>query len=825
MSSHQVPLTRGWSLWRWVWLRGAGLPADLLGPLASPSLAAAADQLRARDAEVAAARHDAIVALERAIEPLEGDARKPLGRALKKLRQGALPAPDSVLAAARQPIEVLHEVHERLSQAHLDAERIFDLEETRISDAVRAVANDALFREACLWQNRDAVRTAVDRVREGRASKTSQHRQHEQLVARYLQRYCVKNDTIGFFGPVGWASFVETEGEGDCSPGAALLAKRTVYFEHWAIEALANRISHDAPLRKLLPPRRSPTLYVADGRVYRGASPLNVPRQVEEVLLACDGNRTAQAAAELLLLDPRLGFDSCEDVYEVLEDLDERGLVLWRLEVPTFLARPEDSVRRQLDLAGDVGRQALACLNELESARDAVQRAAGDPDALVEALTQMDRVFEEHARSNATRRSGEMYAARTVVYEDCQRALSLRIGPQLIQRIARPLSLVLQSARWYTFTIAEQLRARLSQIYGELCDRMGTQVIDYASFYDRAVQTLPSVEDAGFITEITAELSRRWAEILRLDRSRAREHRSADTLEPLVDDWFAAPHAGWAGATCHEIDLLIAATTPEEAFATGTVVIGELHPACNLAMRPALSLKESQAPDVLVRAYEQDIPGPGVALLLPKTLTTHATAWSPTPRDYDIELGATKSPRPRSHVIAAADLVVEHADDRLWIRTRDGRARFDIVAPFEYPLMRATTFRMLDADSHVPRVTIDQLVVQREQWKVSGAELPFTGIERGYKQFAAVRAWAKGMGLPRWIFVKAPHERKPVYVDFESPIYVDIFTKLARRASTLVLSEMLPSPSETWLPDSAGQRYTCELRIAAVDPHPWPSSR
>jgi hypothetical protein len=44
---------------------------------------------------------------------------------------------------------------------------------------------------------------------------------------------------------------------------------------------------------------------------------------------------------------------------------------------------------------------------------------------------------------------------------------------------------------------------------------------------------------------------------------------------------------------------------------------------------------------------------------------------------------------------------------------------------------------------------------------------------------------------------------------------------MLRRASSVTVSEMLPSPDEAWLPDAQGERYCCELRLAAVDGRRW----
>ncbi|HZJ62930.1 MAG TPA: hypothetical protein VFD36_05350 [Kofleriaceae bacterium] len=45
--------------------------------------------------------------------------------------------------------------------------------------------------------------------------------------------------------------------------------------------------------------------------------------------------------------------------------------------------------------------------------------------------------------------------------------------------------------------------------------------------------------------------------------------------------------------------------------------------------------------------------------------------------------------------------------------------------------------------------------------------------------------------------------------------------RLLPKATALGVSEMLPGHDGLWLPDAAGEHYSCELRIAAVDPVPW----
>ncbi len=97
-------------------------------------------------------------------------------------------------------------------------------------------------REAVAWQNRHALTTGIDPlVRRGPEppKRNGQHRQHEALVASYLQRYCAKNDTIGFFGPVGWSQFDDGHGiRITPAPSGSPLAARVTYLEGWAVRGI-----------------------------------------------------------------------------------------------------------------------------------------------------------------------------------------------------------------------------------------------------------------------------------------------------------------------------------------------------------------------------------------------------------------------------------------------------------------------------------------------------------------------------------------------------------------------------------------------------------
>jgi hypothetical protein len=112
------------------------------------------------------------------------------------------------------------------------------------------------------------------------------------------------------------------------------------------------------------------------------------------------------------------------------------------------------------------------------------------------------------------------------------------------------------------------------------------------------------------------------------------------------------------------------------------------------------------------------------------------------------------------------------------------------------------------------RVQIGRLVVRRATWTSSAGELPESPDE--------LAAWASARGLPRQVFVRSPLERKPRFVDLESPTLLRTLARFVAPArerapeAEVVFTEMLPAPDECWLEDGDGH-YTSELRVVALD--------
>ena len=145
-----------------------------------------------------------------------------------------------------------------------------------------------------------------------------------------------------------------------------------------------------------------------------------------------------------------------------------------------------------------------------------------------------------------------------------------------------------------------------------------------------------------------------------------------------------------------------------------------------------------------------------------------------------------------------------------------GELRVPIDDVFAIPIFVSgvRTFTLLPEEEHAPRVTVGRMVLRREGWSIPAAEIPERADD--------VAAFARDRGMPRRVFMKSPLERKPMYLDTESPVLSRILCRQARHAretpgARMEFTEMLPGPDECWLADADGKHYVSELRMVAVD--------
>jgi Lantibiotic dehydratase, N terminus len=705
----------------------------------------------------------------------------------------------------------------------------------RLPRTVAGIATDPLFREAVTWQNPDLVTNCLDRIT-GLAPRNVKGRKRELMVTAYLQRYGLKNDTIGFFGPVGWASLCA---EGDAvtlTPGPSLLGRRTTYFETWAIDRVGQAVAGLQGVFGWLRPRRDPSGLLVGNHLHRPRRrPVALSAAQFRMLMRCDGRRTVSE----LLATPE------PDALAVLTELRDLGALRIDLAGPAH-ARPEDRLRLEIEGIGDpaVRAAALRPLEEIVAAQEAVATAAGDPDKLQRAMATLTEAFHRVTGGPATRGAGRAYAGRTLVYEDTVRDVEVRLGPAVVAAMARPLGLVLDSASWLVSEVTERYRAMFSQMFDRECARTRTDRVPLSRLIIMAtpdVLTPSKSVVVDVVASVLEEFQERWENVLQLPRDHAaRDHAARDhaarrhrvhaaDIAGAAAELFPARPAAWSLARQHSPDVMIAAASAE-AVCQGEflVVLGELHLAANtLESRCFVEQHPDQAR--MLEAASADHGGRRVVAIPPKDspfvtsrLNPPTALASPRYTYWSSGNDAIVPPEPAQTLPAASLLVTRNGGD-LVVRCASSGTEFPF---FEFigDVMTgivASAFRPIAPRSHQPRISIDRFVLSREAWTFAVGDVPWAFVKDEARRYALARRWRAEHRLPERVFYKVPVEDQPMAADFRSLPLVNLFAKGVRRSkdaglSSFTVSEMAPDMDQLWLTDSAGERYTCELRFVAT---------
>jgi hypothetical protein len=761
--SHRIPLDETtWSVWRDVCVRSAGFPADMLLAICDESLARSADQ--------AAAGLD-----------------------------GGRPAYDAVFAGAAE----------------------------RLNRAITGLADDPAFQEALTWQNPVLAQLLHD-VGVGSARRTKE-RQRELTIANYLQRYCLKNDTIGFFGPVGWASADPGTAGLAVTPGPQLIARRNTYFEVWAIDKVAAAVAGPGRLLGWLRPQRTRSAFLAGNVLHRPhRKPVALTDDEVGILLACDGSRT---------ISDVLAGAGRSDARPVLARLAELGALRLDLEGGMH-ARPEAVLRNRLSQIDDPVARAAALepVERIVRARDAVAATAGDAAGLRQALTDLAVVFEDATGSAPTRRAGEQYAGRTLVYQDSVRDVRIELGAAVIEAMARPLGLVLDSVRWMVNDITAGYRVLFGQLLDREAARAGgapvplQRLLTVASPYLGELATNSRVL-SDIAAASTAELQRRWQVVLGAPSSASRHQVSADAIAARAAECFPGDPVAWSGARQHAPDIMIAAASPGDVQRGNfLLVLGELHVACN-TLDGRLFVEQHPDPARLIAAEQADHGARRIVSIAAKDFPAVTSRTSPPSALLGPgqvywssgEIDSVDPPEPATIMPVAAMTVARRGDD-LVVRLMPSGTEldfFEVIADMMGGVV-TNAFHPATPAAHQPRITIDRLVLSREQWVLQVADSGWAFAKDERERYYLARRWRQEHDLPERVFLRVPVEAKPAGIDFRSIVLVNLFAKHVRQTraagfADYSVSEMLPDPSQLWLADHAGRRYSSELRFVTFD--------
>ncbi|MEV6797610.1 lantibiotic dehydratase [Micromonospora rifamycinica] len=732
-----------------------------------------------------------------------------------------------MLRSAGFPASGLHLLGGKEAAAAVDGDDFvvaYDRAAAAESAALAALATDETLSRAVVWQN-PAAFALLARLATDDPGRGTKRRERERVLAMYWLRYCAKAETIGFFGPAGWFGVGRSDRALTVETGPGLVGDRRVFLERWMVAELADWMVAQPGARWWFPPMLRPDVHL-DGEqlLVPGRGPMRLRPDEAAVLALTDGERHAEDLVDRLVADAGWAPATTRDrVEKVLLRWQRQRLLTWDGNIPID-ERAERTLRRRVDRIGDPALFVRfdEVLTGFTAARQRVAEAT-DTAGLRAALDALGALFIEVTGQAATREGGKAYAGRSLCYEDALRDTRMELGRDFLDRIARPLALVAGAADWFGNRLAELVEEEVS-----------AQVRAFAAKSRRPV-TLADVwaqvlglfwgDDPRPVRAAIGELAAKWREVLDLDPDSA-GHRidlTSGELAQRARAVFGTAGPRWPHLAVHSPDLQIVADSVDAVNAGDyQVVLGELH-AC-LSSLDLIFLNWTTGTEASLRdMVNAGIGTPRMVPLFPPGWRRNTGRFVPTTVGAGERLiGFARGPVDgRDRVDPAVSITFTDADGVVTARTRDGRRwRIPELLGVLMSMVAADAFKIGLEGPHTPRLAVDGMVLFRETWRLPVASLGLS--ERAtnrQRDYAEVRRWATGHGLPDQVFVKFPEETKPALFDLTSPTLVIAFVNLVRAArrrdpaTVLNISEPLPDPRRSWLPDSTGGRYVSELRI------------
>jgi hypothetical protein len=537
-------------------------------------------------------------------------------------------------------------------------------------------------------------------------------------------------------------------------------------------------------------------------------------RDTIDLLARCDG----QTAAYSLGVEPK-----------ILEELSQQKIIRWELEVPALEPHAFDV------LLSDIARwregsprarwlELLQPISQLPETFVRTTDTALRMKIIEEAETRLDSL-------GVARKAGGrfLYSAANLIGEECYRECHFSIGEELIDEVAVDASPWIDLWRDCYCFIADRVAAGLRGLLTKAVPQGGALPLPaFLRHCENLNMPLSGPGLVGLAHIAFQEIKAAFREMIR-DRAAAAEcqltaedcHFVRQTFEFESFDEYTYPSA----------DLQIS-TESVEAVGCGEYqwVLAELHPPVALlhhgfywscpdkpALSEALAATVFGQPSFHYGFFAEDF-----------TATTTVRWFDALPAlNYFV---APQRGNPQWQIIPPSDTEVyvnEHTGDVALRR----RGSHQYLGSFSRNWIIPLGFHpfQFGMSPHMPRLRCGRVIVQRRSWVVTLEQLPpgdYTGISRDL--VLAIERLRADRDLPRYVYIRPTEQAlrrsgaegrdkdtKPVFVDFESYLFLEIFHRWLTKSGELEVTEMLPDPEHLLWKEPDGRR-TFELRTLIV---------
>jgi hypothetical protein len=787
-------------------IRMAGVPFEPLEQLATTATSVAARELLVRQTEITAIKSE----VGDFLRTRGRDLSKELFRAWKKTMRSCAASPAEPLS---DPFNRYREAASNLAiaESNLGEKLQIELQAARgvlLQLAKRILPDYLVFANP----ETNARLTAEWSVGEP-PPRNKAARAHERHLLLYVQRVCAKNDSLSAFGPEAWGK-IDNEVAGIRFSPEPGIAQRETFLERWTAHGAAAALNTDPEIRAELAPRIDPNGRLEGDRFILAATEevRQLDSETTTLLRRCDGKTSAHS----LGLGP-----------EILEQLAQQKMIRWEVEVPAMqpyafdilvsdVAQWRDGAARQRWLPLLESIAALPA--KFRKARETVDRI----QIMNEAHSRLDQFGARHAASNRF-----LYAATNPICEECFRESHFCIGQDLIDEVAKDAASWIDLWRDCYAFIASRVAAGLRQIF----DSTKRSAIPLPAFLRLCEAAKLSLTGPGLVA--LAHIA--FQEVKVAFREQIRAHADEAEYELTAADCHFVrrifQYDKFDEYTYPSADLQLAAKSAD-AVARGDYqwILAELHPpvallhhgfywACpdKAALSGALASTVFGKPSFHFGFFAADFTATTTVRYLDAMRDlTHFVAPQRSSADW-----RTTSP-------ADAEVYLDPATGDVCLRKIDNHEHLGSFArawliplgfhPFQFGMA-----------PHMPRLRCGKVIVQRRAWTVALEELghgDFTGVSRAL--VLAVEQLRARRDLPRFVYIRPTEQAlrrsgaerrdkdtKPVFVDLESYLFLEIFHRWLTKAGELEVTEMLPAPEDLLWREADGRR-TFELRTLVV---------
>lgn len=186
------------------------------------------------------------------------------------------------------------------------------------------------------------------------------------------------------------------------------------------------------------------------------------------------------------------------------------------------------------------------------------------------------------------------------------------------------------------------------------------------------------------------------------------------------------------------------------------------------------------------------------------------------------------NPKWRKIPPAEAEVYLDEASGDVCVRRIDNRENLGSFARAWVIPLGFHPFQF-SAGPHTPRLRCGKVIVQRRAWTISAEEFPagkYNGVSSSL--VLAVEKLRAEKNLPRFVYIRPTEQAlrrsgaegrdkdtKPVFIDLESYLFLEIFYRWIIKAGEIEVTEMLPTPEQLLWKEADGRR-SFELRTMIV---------